>query len=446
MDPVQITALVIFLIAVGFIIWGKIDRAIIGIIGAALMILTGVISEQDAFLSVDWNVIAILFGIWVIAGYFGKTGIPEFFTIHLLKLSRNNIGLFIVLLGILAGFLSMFVDNVVVILIMAPVVFHLTRQIKLPSFPFIIYLGLCSNFMGTALLLGDLPPQMLHSVSGIEFFDFIWQAGRPSSFIILMITFLLTGVIFYQFKFKKMFSKGTINNEALAELTAINPSQYIKNKKFAFIVVTVFVATILAMSFRQFLGFHLGFIAISGMILLALILEPCRKRLDCPRFEDVIDETDMRTLFFYVTLFALVGSIDHVGIIEMIANAMIPYMQDNLLMSTSIIYWVTAPIVGIVEHDAYILSMLYLIRDFAVSSNMDPWPLWWAVLWAGTLGSNLTVAGAPALFVAQNLCEKEECQQVGLRQFFSYTVPFVVITLVICYILMLAFWVFPYMS
>jgi Na+/H+ antiporter NhaD/arsenite permease-like protein len=125
---------------------------------------------------------------------------------------------------------------------------------------------------------------------------------------------------------------------------------------------------------------------------------------------------------------------------------MIPYMQDNLLISTSIIYWVTAPIVGIVEHDAYILSVLYLIRDFAVSSNMDPWPLWWAVLWAGTLGSNLTVAGAPALFVAQNLCEKEECQQVGLRQFFSYTVPFVVITLVICYILMLAFWVFPYMS
>jgi Na+/H+ antiporter NhaD/arsenite permease-like protein len=189
MEPNQLTALIIFLLAIGFIIWGKIDRAIIGIIGVALMIFFGVMTEKKAFMFVDWNVIAILFGIWIIAGYFGKTGIPQFLAIKLLRVSRNDIGLFIVLLGVLAGFISIFVDNVVVILMMAPVVFHITKQIKLPSFPFLIYLGLCANFMGTALLLGDLPPQMLHSVSGIEFFQFIWQMGRPSSFIILTITF-----------------------------------------------------------------------------------------------------------------------------------------------------------------------------------------------------------------------------------------------------------------
>ena len=78
MEPIQIISLVIFLITIGMIIWGKVDRAVIGIIGVVLMVLFGVMNETEAFMFVDWNVIAILFSIWVIAGYFGKTGIPQF--------------------------------------------------------------------------------------------------------------------------------------------------------------------------------------------------------------------------------------------------------------------------------------------------------------------------------------------------------------------------------
>ena len=164
MELIQIIALIIFLVTIGLIIWGKIDRTVIGIIGTALMVLFGVMNETEAFMFVDWNVIAILFGIWIIALYFGKSGIPQYMAITMLKASGNNIALFLTLLGVLSGFLSMFVDNVVVILLMAPVVLYVTQKIKLASFPFIIFIGLSANFMGTALLLGDLPPQMLHSV------------------------------------------------------------------------------------------------------------------------------------------------------------------------------------------------------------------------------------------------------------------------------------------
>ncbi len=444
METIQLIALVIFLAAIGLIIWGKIDRAIIGIVGVAVMVFAGVMTETEAFFFVDWNVIAILFGIWIIAGYFGKTGIPQYLAVKVLRVSRRNIGLFLVLLGVLSGFISMFVDNVVVILMMAPVVFHITKNLKLPSFPFLIYVGLSANFMGTAMLLGDLPPQMLHSVSGIEFPEFIWQLGRPSSFFILTVTFLVTSFLFYQFKFKKMFTESTAGNDALDQLVAADPAKFIKNKKFATVVIGAFLATILAMSLRQFIGLHLGFIAITGMIVLVLITECFPRSLGSPSFENIIDETDMRTLFFYITLFILVGAINHAGIISMIAGAMAPFIQSNLVLGTSVVYWVTAPIVGIVEHDAYILSLLYLVKDSAVSAGVSPWPLWWAVLWAGTLGSNLTIAGAPALFVAQNICEKEESCKVGLKQFLSYSAPFVAITLLICYILMLIIWVIPF--
>ncbi len=70
MDAIQVTALITFLVTIGLIIWGKLDRAVIGIIGVALMVFLGVMSEMEAFLFVDWNVIAILFAIWIIATYF----------------------------------------------------------------------------------------------------------------------------------------------------------------------------------------------------------------------------------------------------------------------------------------------------------------------------------------------------------------------------------------
>jgi len=443
-ETIQLIALVIFLVTVGFIIWGKIDRAVIGIIGVALMVLLGVMKETEAFMFVDWNVIAILFSIWVIAGYFGKTGIPQYLALTMLRLSGNNIALFLTLMGVISAFISMFVDNVVVILMMAPVILYVTTRLKLASFPFLIFLGLSANFMGTALLLGDLPPQMLHSVAGIEFPEFVWQMGRPSSFPILTVTYLLATFLFYQFKFKKMYSGIAIDNAALGEMASTNPAEYIKNKKFALIVMGVFLATILGMAFRQLTGLHLGFIALIGMITLVIIVEIFQKKLGSPDFEKVIDEMDMRTLFFYITLFALVGGINHVGIIKMIADAMTPYIQSNLILGTTLVYWVTAPIVGIVEHDAYILAFLYLIRDVATSADISPWPLWWAVLWAGTLGSNLTIAGAPALYVAQSICEKEDSCKIGLKQFFSYTVPFVVITLAICFVLALVIWIIPF--
>jgi Na+/H+ antiporter NhaD/arsenite permease-like protein len=441
----QITALVIFLATIGMIIWGKLDRAVVGLLGMVLMVLVGVMDESEAFLFVDWNVIAILFSVWIIAAYFGKTGIPQYLAATVLKFSRNNIAIFLTLIATMSGFISMFVDNVVVVLMMAPVVFHITRKMKLPSFPFLIMVGLGANFMGAALMLGDLPPQMLHSVSGIEFGGFIWQMGKPSSFPLLTITFLLTMLCMYRFKLKKLYAGFTPDSAAIAEIVGVNPADHIKNKKFAAVSVGMFLATILAMSFRQLTGLHLGFIALIGMMLLVLINEIFSKQLEGPSFEEVLGGLGWQALIFYIVLFVLVGAINHVGIIGMVANALSGYFQQNLILGSTLLYWVTAPIVGIVEYDAYILAFLYLIKGIAVSASISPWPLWWALLWSGTLGSNLTLAGAPTLFVAQSLSEKEDSRKVRLKEFLSYSALFVGVSLVIQYVLLMLVWVIPSM-
>jgi Na+/H+ antiporter NhaD/arsenite permease-like protein len=130
-------------------------------------------------------------------------------------------------------------------------------------------------------------------------------------------------------------------------------------------------------------------------------------------------------------------------ILDLLATALRPLFQENLVLGATLLYWITVPIVGIVEHDAYILTFLYTIKELQ-ADGVAAWPLWWMLLWAGTLGSNLTVAGAPALFAALNICEREEKRKVSLREFLSWSIPFTLVAAAVCYVLGLLIWVLPY--
>lgn len=443
MDLTAWLALAIFSATILVVITGIIDRSVAALLGVVAMIWTGVMSEVEAFLYVDWNVMAILVSIWVIAGYFGKTGVPEWLSAQALRWSGGHGGLLVMILSMLAGFLSMFVDNVVVILMLAPVAIPVVRQLRLPLTPVILMIGFSANFMGTALLLGDLPPQMLHSVSGAEFLDFIWQAGRPSSFPILMVTFILTlaGMYFYGFRARAAAAAAPLAGVGPAEAFDTDPR--IPDRAFATIVLLGFGATIVGMAFREVLDVKLGYIALTGAVALMLVLEALGHRLRKPEFETILQELDWRAIFFYIALFALVGGLEKTGILEQLAHSLTPLFAQNLVLGATLLYWVTVPIVGVVEHDAYILTFLYTIRDLG-QQGIEPWPLWWMLVWSGTLGSNLTVAGAPALYVALNICEREERRKVPLREFLAWSVPFTLLAAAICYALGMLLWVWPY--
>jgi Na+/H+ antiporter NhaD/arsenite permease-like protein len=435
MEPMAWVALAVFVITIIVVISNVIDSTLAALIGVAVMVWIGVMTEVDAFNYVDWNVMAILVAIWLIAGYFGKSGVPSWLSVQALKLSRGHPGLLVMILTFLAGVISMFVDNVVTILMMAPVALPLARAMKLPAAPVILMIGFGANFMGTALIIGDLPPQMLHSVAGAEFFDFIWQHGRPSSFPILMVTFLVTLGAMYAYGFR--------GRARVANIDALGIDARIPNRLFAGVVVGWFFATVIAMSMRELLGVKLGFIAMTGALSLVLVLALLGERVKAPSFEEMIQELDWRAIFFYIALFALVGGLEKTHILDKLAEAMKPMFAQSYALGATVLYWVTIPIVGLVEHDAYILTFLYTIRDLG-QAGIEPWPLYWMLLWSGTLGSNLTVAGAPALYVALSLAEKEEGRKVSLREFLAWSVPFTLICSFVCYVLGMLIWVLPY--
>ncbi|UCF31841.1 MAG: permease [bacterium] len=446
MEPIQTVTAVIFAVTILFVIIRKIDTVVAALLGVAAMVAVGSMTDVQAFTFVDWNVLMILISVWLIAGYFGKTGIPEYLGDRTLHWSRGNIPLFVTLIGGLAGFVSMFIDNVVVVLMLAPIIFHIRKLYGFKATGPILFIGLCSNFMGTALLLGDLPPQMLHSVSGVEFAGFIWHSGRPSSFIILTAVYLIVCFLFY-FKFLRSDLAFCVLDEEAAHEAAGQTDHHIKDKKFAALVVGGFIVTIIGMSLRQYIGLKLGFIAFAGALLLVLAIELLKKPLgfDVPDLEHMLSDIEWNAIAFYAALFALVGGLEHTHILEIVAGWFIPFIQKGVLVGTAVMYWVTAPIVGVVEHDAFILTLLYVIRDLGETIDINVWPYYWGLVWAGTLGSNLTIAGAPALYVALTMGEKEDGEKFSLKEFFSYTVPYVLASLVLCYVLMVIIWVLPFM-
>lgn len=431
----QWLTLIVFVITIAVVVINKLDAAVAALLGVAVMVWMGTMTEVEAAQLVDWNVMAILIGVWIIAGYFGRTGVPSWLSVQSLRLSGGRGGMLVLVLSMLTGLLSMFIDNVVCILMMAPVALPLARAVGIPATPLILMIGFSANFMGTALLLGDLPPQMLHSVAGAEFFDFIWQNGRPSSFPILIATFTVTLAFMYLYGFRG-FGKAVVG--------APEVKSDIPDPLFATIAVGMFLLTVIAMSIRELLGVKLGFIALTGAIILVLIVETMGEKLKgAPSFEQIVQELDWRAVFFYIALFALVGGLEKSHILQLMADWMKPIFAESYAYGATILYWVTIPIVGLVEHDAYILTFLYMIKDLS-ASGIPPWPLWWMVLWSGTLGSNLTVAGAPALYVALRIAEKEEDRKVSLREFLAWSVPFCLVSAFICYVLGMLIWVLPY--
>jgi Na+/H+ antiporter NhaD/arsenite permease-like protein len=242
LETTQWLTLAIFAITILAVVTNIIDSTLAALIGVTVMICLGVMTDEDAFKYVDWNVMAILVSIWVIAGYFGKTGVPSWLSVQALKLSGGRPGLLVMILTFLAGVISMFVDNVVTILMMAPVALPLARALGVPAAPVILMIGFGANFMGTALIIGDLPPQMLHSVAGAEFSDFVWQFGRPSSFPILMLTFVVTLGAMYAYGFR--------GRKRITDLGALGVDAKIPNPLFATVVVAWFIATVVAMSMR----------------------------------------------------------------------------------------------------------------------------------------------------------------------------------------------------
>jgi Na+/H+ antiporter NhaD/arsenite permease-like protein len=427
----EAVAVAIFTLTVAAIVLRVVDEAVAGLAGAVLAVaLVRGYTPLEAFHYIDWNVIAILLGMWIITGYLVEAGFASAVVSWIAGRARGYRA-FILALALAAGFVSMLVDNVLVILLFGSIAVEAAERARANPALAVMLVGLSANYMGTALLLGDLPPQLLHSIAGYEFLDFIWWRGRPGSFILLTLSFLATlGVMYAVF----------LRREPDAPLAGVERRDTVKRGPLA-LALAFFSATVAGMALRPLLGVPLGFIAVAGASLLALTAEAARRlgAGEYPSFEDVAGRVEWRALLFYASLFALVGSLEASGATERLAAALAPRLAAGGAWGFTAAYWLAAAPSTIVEHDAMLLSLLYVARDAAASAGFDPGPLYWAMAWGATLASNLTTAAAPALYVALLISERHG-RRIGPGEFLRYSSVFVAAGLAATYLMALPFY------
>lgn len=454
MDPAQIVTLIVFVTVITAIVMRVFDEALIAIVGVATVLLLGVVPYNEAFgRYVDWNVILILLGMWIISHYLVKGGLPRVVVSFFSKYGRSY-DILIILLAFAAGLISMFVDNVLVILLFVPIIIGLSKASNLDPVKPALIVTLSANFMGTALLLGDIPPQLLHSIAGAEFLDFIISQGKPSSLPILLGSFTLT-IITMRYLALKTY-RGTRMNPLTGirldeQSTVEHSATQSKVLKISFVV---FLSTVILMSLRRELEMifraplneadytlKLGYIPLIMATILVLIMEKCSHAVNGEElgFKGVIKEIQWDTLLFYISLFILVGSLEYRGVIEAIASGLEPIIGMGIVGHIAF-YWISALFSGFVEHDAYILTMLYTLRELHDNGFLlNPWPYYWNLVWAATLGSNLTIAGAPAIYVAVAML-RSRGYKVGPREILSITAPFTLTSLTYTYLIALPIW------
>jgi len=429
-------ALIVFLAAVIAIMVLPYDKSLVALFGAiAMVLISKQYSFEDAFNAIEWDVVFVLIGTWIITGYMSKSGLPKHIVVYLSKRFRSP-AVLMLLIVLLSGFLSMFLTNVLIVLLFGELAISIASMYGLDPLVAAMAVGLAANYMGTALMVGDFPPLLLHKVAGAEFLDFIVFKGVPSSMPLLTTSFLATVSVFYFWWFKGLRGKALRLDESQFNQVRLD-------KATAIASVLGLITFIVLAALRPILGVGLGALAICSAVFTALVLEVLRHKLrkgdSIPPFEAVIKDLDWGVVLYYAALYVLVGGLKAGGVLRSFAEAVTSFIGGDLIPSYTAIFWLTALLSAVVEYDALILFLLLLIKEVGTVSGVNVWPFYWAVAWAGSLGCNATIVAAPTLYVALSVAEKARGRRANLSEWMKLTLPFTITALAVHYVISIPF-------
>ena len=219
LDPLFIS-LAIFVVTYFIIMTERINRAIIALLGAGLMILGGVLTQAEALAGVDFNTIGLLTGMMVIVAITQKSGVFEYVAIWAAKKAKADPWGILVMLSVVTAVFSAFLDNVTTVLLVTPVLLLITNALKLNPYPYLFTEIFASNIGGTATLIGDPPNIMIGSAAKLSFNDFVLNLAP-----IVALIFFLTLIPIYFIWGRKLHASA----EQRATVMAFNEKDAIKD-------------------------------------------------------------------------------------------------------------------------------------------------------------------------------------------------------------------------
>ena len=385
-----IVAIAIFVLTYMAIVSEKVNRTAIAIFGAVLMLIFNVEMQEVAVMHVDFNTIGLLVGMMIIVNILKRTGIFEYMAIKSAKFAKGDPWKIVLIFSILTGISSAFLDNVTTILLVVPVTIVIANELKLNPIPFLIPEVLIANIGGTATLIGDPPNIMIGSATGLGFMDFMANLGP--------IVIVITGVTLVVLKF--VYGKSLVTTEERKQrIFSMNEHLAIKDKKLLIKSLVILGITVLGFMLHQTLGYESATVALFGAAALLLI-----SKLDP---EDILMEIEWPTIFFFISLFILVGALEDVGVIHYMAEKMLDLTKGDLFFTAMLILWGSAIASAFLDNIPFVATMIPLITSIGQMSSLSITPLWWALALGACLGGNGTLVGASANVIVSGMLEKQ---------------------------------------
>ena len=414
-------AITIFAVVYIGLIVIKRERWLTAWIGVTAAVALGLLKPGEVFSleAARWNFIGIFFGSVLLAELFVYSCMPETIADRLINSSRN---LAVALMKVIcfASFISIFIDNVVTVLIVAPIALQLTRKAGVSPIPVIIGLAVSSNLQGMAILIGDIPSMLLAAQETMSFLDFFWDDGRLGIFWFVQLGAAVGFTVLWLYVREYRQKPGKIE---VASIRSWVP--------FWLIILMVILLSLspLADSGMNWLAGSICMVfALAGVLWYGIRARKGGKRHKW--------DFHWRTTLFLMAIFVLVYMIakDEIGVVSTIVDHLEGLKGQNPFVILSIVVWISIMVSAFIDNVPYIAAMLPIVAAFGSSFGDGGQALLVLGLLIGScMGGNITPIGAAANVTAMGILEKEG-KPVSFWGFIRIGLPFTIATTASAYL------------
>ena len=420
----KILATAIVIISYVVLFTEKVNRAIVALLGATVMIFSGILTQETALKGIDFNTLSLLIGMMTIVGISERSGMFQFVAVWAAKKVKANPRGLLAVLAIVTAFFSACLDNVTTVLLIAPVTFQITRKLKINPYPFLIAEIFASNIGGTATLIGDPPNILIGSALGLSFTDFLVQ---------LTPVVLITMAVLV-FSFDLIWGRRMVTTEKdkravmkISEIDCITDWSLLKKSLFVlFCVIGGFMSA-------EHLHIANGTIAMFGAAVLLLLYTLGAKHDERDqKIEEIFGVVDWTTIFFFSGLFVIVYGLEVTGVLAMLGNKFVEITDGSIQKSAMLIIWVSAIVSSAIDNIPFVATMIPMIKSMeeSMGGREAMMPVWWALSLGACFGGNGTLIGASANVIVAGMAQREG-HPISFIGFLLWSIPTMLISVLI---------------
>jgi Na+/H+ antiporter NhaD/arsenite permease-like protein len=417
-------ATALFVLTYVVIMADKLNRAIVALLGAGLLILAGVMNQEEAMGAVDWNTLGLLLGMMLIVNITRRSGLFQYVAIWSAKKVDARPWGILLMMSIVTAVFSAFLDNVTTVLLTVPVTLLITDELKVKPYPYLFAQIFASNIGGTATLIGDPPNIMIGSATGLTFNDFA-LALTP----IIVVIFVATMMPLYYVWGRYL----RATDENRRHVMSFNENEAITDPRLLKQSLAVIALVIAGFMAQRQTGIEPATTAIFGAAVL-LLLDNLGKdsETQSKNVHGALSEAEWITLMFFLGLFILVFGVQKAGLINLLADALLKATGGNFNVTALAILWASAILSAFIDNIPFVATMIPLIKAMGPSLGGDAalLPLWWALSLGACLGGNGTLIGASANLVVAGLAERAGTT-FRFVEFLKVAFPLMLISIVI---------------